>query len=124
LDELLRRLSADAEYQRAFAAAFADAATARNVARALASYVRTIRSGDAALDRYRDGDTSALTPQARRGLNLFSGKANCSTCHIGPNLTDERFHNTGVAGVTGDPGRYAVTGLSADRGAFKTPTLR
>jgi cytochrome c peroxidase len=45
------------------------------------------------------------------------------SCHVGPNLTDERFHNTG-AGNGADAGRYAVTGRERDRGAFKTPTLR
>ncbi len=54
---------------------------------------------------------------------LFTGKAGCSSCHVGPNFSDERFHNTG-AGKGGDAGRAAVTGLEEDRGAFKTPSLR
>jgi cytochrome c peroxidase len=73
------------------------------------------------------GKRGALSPQQRRGLELFQGKANCGTCHTGPNFTDERFHNTGVAwrgGVLLDPGRYTVTGKPKDRGAFKPPTLR
>ncbi len=97
------------------------------LAAALASYVRTILSGNAPLDRYLNGDREALSAEARRGLNLFRGKANCTACHVGPNFTDERFHNTGVAwreGQLRDPGRFAVTGKEADRGAFKTPTLR
>jgi len=97
------------------------------VARALASYVRSIRSGDSPFDRYLHGDRNALTEQQRRGLNLFRGKANCSACHVGPNFTDEQFHNTGVAwrdGVLLDAGRFAVTAKPEHRGAFKTPTLR
>ena len=97
------------------------------LAAALASYVRTILSGNAPLDRYLNGDREALSAEARRGLNLFRGKANCTACHVGPNFTDERFHNTGVAwreGQLRDPGRFAVTSNEADRGAFKTPTLR
>lgn len=58
---------------------------------------------------------------------MFRTKGNCVTCHLGPNLTDERFHNTGVGykdGRFGDDGRFTFTGLDLDRGAFKTPTLR
>ena len=101
--------------------------SAGQLAAALASYVRSILSGNAPLDRYLNGDREALSEEARQGLNLFRGKANCSACHVGPNFTDERFHNTGVAWREGrllDPGRFAVTGKEADRGAFKTPTLR
>ena len=97
-----------------------DEATLRN---ALASYVRTILSGDSPYDRYLQGDRTALTEKQRAGLKLFSGKAGCTACHVGPNLTDERFHNTGVGWPT-DTGRFAVTKKPEDRGAFKTPTLR
>jgi len=58
---------------------------------------------------------------------VFRGKGNCTSCHVGPNFTDERFHNTGIAwrdGSLQDEGRSAVTGKLDDRGAFKTPTLR
>jgi cytochrome c peroxidase len=64
---------------------------------------------------------------AREGLGIFQGKGNCIACHVGPNFTDERFHNTGVAwreGKLTDPGRFAITGKNDDRGAFKPPTLR
>jgi cytochrome c peroxidase len=97
------------------------------IAAALASYVRSILSGDAPIDRYMNGQREALSEDARRGLNLFRGKANCTACHLGPNFTDERFHNTGVAwrdGALRDQGRHIVTGKEEDRGAFKTPTLR
>jgi cytochrome c peroxidase len=60
-------------------------------------------------------------------MRLFLGKANCWACHSGSNLSDERFHNTGIAFREGrlvDRGRFTVTGREADRGAFKTPTLR
>ncbi len=94
---------------------------------ALASYVRTILSGDAPYDRYLAGDRSALSPVELEGLRLFRGKANCVACHLGPNLTDELFHNTGIGfrnGAFADPGRSAVTRNPRDLGAFKTPTLR
>ena len=95
----------------------------RELSRSLASYVRTILSGDAPFDRYMAGDRGALSEVQRFGLRVFRGKAGCTSCHLGPNLTDERFHNTGV-GWPADQGRFAVTGTEADRGAFKTPSLR
>ena len=127
LKDLVVRLRRHREYPEAFQATFGRIPTSVDLANALASYVRTILSGDAAIDRYRNGEIDALSDQARQGLRIFQGKANCSACHVGPNFTDERFHNTGVAWRDGellDPGRFAVTGKEEDRGAFKTPTLR
>ncbi|MBL8296527.1 MAG: cytochrome-c peroxidase [Bryobacterales bacterium] len=100
---------------------------AAHVAAALASYVRTIHSGGSRFDRYLAGRRDALTETERQGLALFRGKGNCVSCHVGPNFTDEQFHNTGVAwrdGRYADDGRHAITQRAGDRGAFKTPTLR
>jgi cytochrome c peroxidase len=127
LAELEARLGQDASYRSLFGQAFGRAPAAADVARALASYVRSLLAGDSPYDRYVFGETAALTAEARRGLELFQGKGKCTTCHAGPNLTDEGFHNTGVAWQDGrllDVGRFTVTGKEADRGAFKTPTLR
>ena len=96
--------------------------TREELARALASYVRTILAGDSAYDRFVAGDRGALTVEQQAGLRLFRGKANCVACHLGPNLTDEEFHRTGALGE--DVGRFEVTREERDRGAFKTPTLR
>jgi len=93
------------------------------VARALASFVRTIRSGNSRVDRFFAGQRDALNETERAGLALFRGKANCSACHVGPNFTDEQFHNTGVAWREGgfvDEGRFAVTGKSEQSGAIQT----
>lgn len=89
------------------------------VTAALASYVRTIRSGDSRFDRYAAGGASALSDLEKAGLSVFRGKGNCFACHIGPNFTDERFHNTGVAWADGK-----LADIGAGRGDFKTPTLR
>jgi len=118
---------ARSRYRSGFRTAFDAEPSLELVAKALASYLRTIVGGDSAFDRFAAGHESALTTSARRGLTLFFGKAGCGQCHAGPNLTDEEFHNTGVAwrtGVLTDQGRAGVTGAPADRGAFKTPTLR
>lgn len=89
------------------------------IARALASYVRSILSGDSPFDRFLDGDRQALTPEQQLGLQVFRGKGNCTACHVGPNFSDERLHNTGVAWHGG-----RLTDEGAGRGDFKTPTLR
>lgn len=97
------------------------------VARSLATFVRSLLSGDAPFDRFVNGDRAALTREQQAGLQLFRGKANCTACHVGPTFSDERFHNTGVAWRDSrmlDDGRFGVTGKTEDRGAFKTPTLR
>jgi cytochrome c peroxidase len=97
------------------------------VTAALASFVRTIRSGNSKFDRYAAGKKDALNALEKAGLALFRGKGGCSACHAGPSFTDERFHNTGVAwrdGKIDDDGRFAVSRNERDRGAFKTPTLR
>ncbi len=127
LEEVVTRLKSHSDYAAFFQAAFGREANAEDLARAVASYVRTILSGDAPIDRYMNGEREALSEQARAGLRLFRGKANCTACHLGPIFSDEQFHNTGVAWREGellDPGRFAVTGKEEDRGAFKTPTLR
>ena len=118
------RLRRSALYRREFAKAFGEPPSATTAARALATYVRVQRVADAPYDRYRAGDGSALAADAARGLSLFRGRANCSSCHIGPNFTDEQFHNTGVSWGAGDLGRFHVTRDPDDRGRFKTPTLR
>jgi cytochrome c peroxidase len=127
LADVVARLKGTDRYPKLFQAAFGRDLNADDLARVLASYVRTILSGDSPYDRYISGEREALSAEAREGLELVRGKAHCTACHVGPNLTDEGFHNTGVAWRDGrllDPGRYAVTGKEADRGAFKTPTLR
>jgi len=127
IDEAVGRLSGAPEYAATFRVVFDRDVNASDLARALATYVRSILSGDSPLDRYLNGDTGALSAEARRGLGIFRGRGNCAACHVGPTLSDEEFHNTGVAwkdGTLRDAGRFAVTKREADRGAFKTPTLR
>lgn len=93
-----------------------------NVAKAIASYERTLISYDSPFDRFVSGDTSALSASQKRGLILFAGKANCSKCHNGPNFSDGGFHDIGVSGD--DIGRFKVVPVASMRHAFKTPGLR
>jgi cytochrome c peroxidase len=125
-EKVMAQLGTIAEYRREFRAAFGRDFDAAGVAQAIAAYVRTIVSGDSPYDRFQAGDTRAMSESAQRGLRLFEGKAMCSRCHAGFNFTGESYRNIGIGMTGGEPdlGRYTVTGDDADRGAFKTPTLR
>ena len=127
LGEAVDRLKRKSRYRKMFQQAFHREPNGEDLARALASYVRTIYSGDSPFDRYIYGKRGTLSDQQRRGLRIFRGKGNCTACHIGPTFSDEEFHNTGVAwrdGKLQDEGRFAITGEAELKGAFKTPTLR
>jgi cytochrome c peroxidase len=130
------KLNGDAGYRRDFAAAFGPGpVTIGKAEMAVASFERTLISGNSAFDRYRfGGDKSAMSAAAIRGLAIFEDKqrGNCVTCHTIEKsyalFTDGKFHNLG-AGMNGDGeltdlGRYTQTKADADRGAFRTPTLR
>ena len=94
----------------------------KNVAKAIANFLRTIVVRDSPFDRWVAGDRSALSQSAKQGFLLFTGKAECSNCHSSPNLSDSKFHNTGLN--TLDPGRLDVSGDPEDRNHFRTPSLR
>jgi cytochrome c peroxidase len=123
---VVQNLGAVPAYQEQFRKVFGTDFSAEGVAKAIAAYVRMIVSGNSPYDRFRAGDTTALLPAAQRGLALFEGKARCVRCHTGFNFTDEDYHNIGVGMETENPdlGRHMVTKDEADKGAFKTPTLR
>jgi len=126
LEAVLERLRANADYRQAFKLAFSDGISTQNLARAIASFERTLLSGNSPVDRFRNSQFSALSDSARQGLWIFESKGLCSKCHSGRNFTDEKFRNTGVSWgkAPNDSGRFEVTGHEADRGRFKTPTLR
>jgi cytochrome c peroxidase len=130
IDEVIGRLKADAGYVAEFQAAFPPegSITAGNVAKAIASFERTVLSGNSPFDRFQAGDRSAMSEAAQRGYALFKDekKGNCETCHASFNFTDENYNNLGVgmAAAKPDMGRYAETRLEGHQGAFKTPTLR
>jgi cytochrome c peroxidase len=96
---------------------------------ALAVYIRRAVSRDAPFDRWNQGDDSAMSEEAVRGLGLFLGKAGCINCHSGPFFSDFEFHNVGTSppgedGARPDEGRMLVTGKVEDGGKFLTPMLR
>ncbi|HXG61846.1 MAG TPA: cytochrome-c peroxidase [Planctomycetota bacterium] len=121
-ERMLQVLNSIPGYRKRFQEVFGGPATLDTVARAIAAFERTVVDLDSPFDRYARGDDSAIGEAAKRGLEIFTGKGRCATCHSGPNFSDNRFHNLGLG--DGDPGRMKVTGREEDYGAFKTPTLR
>jgi cytochrome c peroxidase len=114
-------------YQKQFKAVFGNSVNLQGIADAIAAFERTIVSANSAFDKYAMGESDAMDESAVRGLQLFKGKARCILCHNGPNFTDNQFHNVGVPQeglLKEDLGRYNVSRLDRDKGAFKTPTLR
>jgi cytochrome c peroxidase len=114
-------------YQKQFRAVFGKDASLQSIAEAIAAFERSIVSTNSPFDQYVMGDPRAMHEDAIRGMALFKGKGRCILCHNGPNFTDNKFYNLGVPQIGPlkvDLGRYAVTRLEADKGAFKTPTLR
>lgn len=124
--EVVAKLAAVDTYRDAFNSVFGDGVSERNLAGALATFVRGLTFGDSPADRFLAGGRSELTRDERAGMWLYESKAGCWRCHPRPLFTDEGFHDTGIGARDGTPeaGRFAVTGDPADRGKFKTPTLR
>jgi cytochrome c peroxidase len=150
---MLARLRAEPKYHELFEAAFpraADPFNLDNVLKALASFERTLISGNSPYDQYTRGDQNAISDSAKRGEELFfdPGAGNdafeCFHCHGPPTFSDQlnharmpasgeqQFHNTGLYNL--DPflgtypeknqGVFEVSKNIQDRGRFKAPTLR
>jgi cytochrome c peroxidase len=124
LAAVVQRLAADPAMVRAFTAAFPAAPRfdAGNVAKTIASYERTFVSPATRFDRWIAGDEQALSRSEIAGFRLFTGKAQCVTCHSGFAFTDYAFYDIGLP--DDDRGRGAVLRLEAAEHAFKTPGLR
>jgi cytochrome c peroxidase len=143
-----------ADYKPLFEKAFGDGKiNITRIGQAIASFERTVISLDAPIDRFLAGDAAAISESAKRGWDLYNGKARCNSCHahtsVFPLFTDEKYHNIGVAAKAVDfeglarksegqsdlsslahepslnqLGRFLVTKQQPDMGAFKTPQLR
>jgi cytochrome c peroxidase len=90
-----------------------DKITIDHVSMAIASFERTLIAGDSPFDRYQyGGDKTAMSLEAVRGLDLFRGKAKCSSCHtVGPTsatFTNNSFHNLGVGFSKVEPRMYEI----------------
>jgi cytochrome c peroxidase len=127
-DDVVARINKIEGYKKLFNKAFGtNKITIQHVGKAIASFQRTLISGNSAFDRFDyEGEEKAISEAAKRGKILFFGKARCNLCHFGTNFSDEKFHNVGIGweGETVDVGRYHVSHDQKEIGAFKTPTLR
>ncbi len=124
--DVVARLNSVPGYKKQFNSVCGSDATPENIAKAIAAFERTLVSSNSPFQRYVRGDSKALNASAKRGFDIFRGKAMCVTCHLPPTLTDNLFHNVGIpaAGpLAADDGRFEVTKDPADKGKFKTPTL-
>ena len=115
-------------YRRRFREVFGtEAVDIDHVAKAIATFERTVLSGNSAYDRFKAGDAKALDDGQKRGMTVFfSDNARCDSCHEGFNFTNGKYANVGIGmeKPLPDLGRFEVTKKEEDRGAFKTPTLR
>ncbi|MEA2017347.1 MAG: cytochrome c peroxidase [Campylobacterota bacterium] len=130
LEVLIPKLNKIKGYQKLFAEAYPKSKgiiTEDYLAKAIASFERTVVSTDAPFDRYIKGDKNAVNKFVLEGFELFKGKAHCADCHDGFNYTDGSFHNIGLndGELSGkELGRYLVKRRGAWYGVMKTPTLR
>ncbi len=141
VENALTEVAAISEYRQRFADAYG-VLDASSLQRALACFVASVISVNAPVDRYLQGESSAMSAEAIAGFNLYFGKARCSRCHYlplfagteGPAFNSVEFKITGVPErgsgprrLTSDQGRAAVPGVEpqpSNLHAFKTPTLR
>lgn len=147
--QIVDRLRGISGYREQFQKVFGTDVTLDGIAKAIASFERaTALSGNSKYDKYTRGDFKALSDSEKRGMVLFGlrmdpddeyktdvvlKKADCTSCHVGFNFTDEQFHNLGIGWDPKkkdfkDKGRWAISPIGAkyngELGAFKTPTVR
>jgi cytochrome c peroxidase len=126
-DSVVAKLAATEDYPAAFQSAFGRAVSYADIERAIAAFQRTLIFLDAPFDRFLAGDQNAISPAARKGHELFNGKARCAACHplnrTSPLGTDYRFHNIGVSAHDKDFEKLASEALAALRGDGSEATL-
>ncbi|MBB3994547.1 cytochrome c peroxidase [Sulfitobacter undariae] len=129
---LARRVDDIPDYRQRFAALGTVGLHINDIGTALSAFISTeLRATDSPFDKYLANDANALTETQLEGMDLFYGKARCSTCHSGPFQTDHNFHAIGMpqfgpgkAEYAVDKGRGMVTGEPEDMYRFRTPSLR
>jgi len=126
IDELVKNLAAVPEYQKRFREVFGTEVNKDGIVKAIAAFERTILTGNSPYDKYKAGDTSAMTAQQIRGMELFNGKGECATCHTPPTFSNGKYYNAGIGSdkPNPDPGRKKHTNKDADEGKFRVPHLR
>ncbi|MEZ4722185.1 MAG: cytochrome c peroxidase [Flavobacteriales bacterium] len=124
--DIAEQLTQDTAYARMSMNAFDRPIDPYVITRSIATFERTIVSGNSAYDKYKyQGNSMALNEQQKLGLNLFnSERTNCSACHSDFNFSNYTFQNNGLYESYIDPGRFRLTLDSADMALFKVPSLR
>jgi cytochrome c peroxidase len=98
---VIDKINSNDDYTGLFEKVFKRGPSMETIGMAIASYERTLNSGNSAFDRWLYGkDDQAISTEAKRGFELFQGKAGCANCHqIGKDTAlfmDNQLHNTGV----------------------------
>ena len=130
-EEIIAKLLADQEIVKKFNDIYGANPTAETITDAIATFERSLITYDAPFDQYLKGDSTAITPKAKEGYDLFKDLG-CSSCHQGVNVGGNMFQKLGVVldyeaeieEETPDYGRKLVTGRKEDRFVFKVPSLR
>ena len=125
-DNVVTKLSADADYPKMFYEAFGDQdITADKATKAIAQFERTLISANSLYDKFIGGEGPAAwsDPEFSGMAIFFTERGDCFHCHVDKFFTDYDFHNNGLD-ASPDPGLYMVTGDANDLGKFRTPTLR
>jgi cytochrome c peroxidase len=124
LEQLMKRLESIPEYKPMFVRVFPqEGMTVKALAKAVATYERTVVSERAPFDAWIEGDQKAISEEAKRGFAVFNGKAQCAACHEGWNFTNDGFQDIGLPSDDIGRGKF-VPGVIKMEHAFKTPGLR
>ncbi|MEQ9187546.1 MAG: cytochrome c peroxidase [Cryomorphaceae bacterium] len=122
--QIADRLLNDSSYVQMSQSAFDRIPDAYVITRALATFERTLISGNSAFDLHQSGE-QFLDNSSKRGMDLFfSDRTSCSGCHGGFNFSEYAFENNGLYEDYADAGKYRLTHDSADLSLFKVPSLR
>ncbi|WP_228463122.1 cytochrome-c peroxidase [Chryseobacterium cheonjiense] len=128
MDLAAGKIAAVKGYQILFEKAFGDkTVTKERIAKAIATFERTVKSSASKFDQFIDGKADVYSDDELMGLHLFRTKAQCINCHNSGYFSNNTFENIGTAllGEKGeDLGRYLVTKNADDAGRFRVPGLR
>lgn len=125
IEEILGKLKEDKVYKKQVHRAYGRDLDAKAITQSLAAFQRTLISTSSRYDLYlKDGKKYPLSTDELTGLNLFTQKFNCVSCHSEPHFTNGKPESNGIHLTADDWGRYRATGKEEDKGKFKVPSLR
>jgi cytochrome c peroxidase len=128
-ESIIKKLKTKPEYKKAFKTAFKNGNISKeNFSKALSSYVASLYSFESDFDKFMRNEKE-ISSDAKKGFNLFMGKANCATCHFAPNFSGlvPPFFNENeseVLGITTKPINQKPLELDADKGRVNSPVKK